>query len=100
MQKSHQAHVVADAFLRRAGPPPVSFPLPQAKAPKQIPPHASAADDDHRRGRLPPLRRIRHARRPRQGPGGLLQGTSLISPVPALLRRLPQALCSPPAFRY
>lgn len=65
-------------------------PFPSRKRkPQTNPPHASAADDDHRRGRrrrrLPPLRRIRHARRPRQGPGGLLQGTSL-SPVPALLR--------------
>jgi len=59
-----------------------------SESPRTNPPYVFAADDVYHRGRrrrLPHLRRIRHARRPRQGPRGLLQGRAL-NPVPALLR--------------
>jgi hypothetical protein len=59
----------------------------------QTNPHPHADDDvRHRRRRhgRPPLRRIRHAGRPRQGPRGLLQGN------PALPKPYPRFLLSAP----
>jgi hypothetical protein len=82
---------------------------PASESPQTNPPHTAAADDVlHRRGlrrrRLPQLRRIRHARRPRKGPGGLLQG---IPPqprprtpsLPPSLPPSPEPSPSSPAFR-